>query len=71
MQGLKAIREAKANEAREEAKRYSISSVAAEMGVSKPTIISWEKGETSPSLEQAAKLAKLYGCSVDIFLPSE
>ena len=40
------------------------------IGVPKETIISWEKGKTSPKAEQLYSLAKLYSISIDnIFLP--
>ena len=43
--------------------------VAEKMGVSKVTIISWEKGKTLPNIATARKLAELYEIPLDnIFL---
>ena len=35
------------------------------MGISKSTLISWEKGRTSPDVLQTKKLCKIYGMSMD------
>lgn len=47
--------------------------VAKRLGKSKNTIVSWEKGKSSPDIETGKALAKLYGVSVNdlIFLPSD
>ena len=46
--------------------------VAKEMHISKQTIVSWEKGRTSPTIEQARKMSELYNMPLDyIFLPCE
>ena len=42
--------------------------VADMLGVSSPAISQWEKGETSPSSENLAKLAKIYGVSTDYLM---
>lgn len=43
---------------------------AREMNVSKQTIVNWEKGDTSPTVPQARKMAEIYGIPLDyIFLP--
>lgn len=39
--------------------------VAEKMGVSKVTIISWEKGKTLPNIATARKLAELYEIPLD------
>lgn len=40
------------------------------IGVDKATIINWEKGRTSPRLDQMDKLCRLYNAPIDdIFLP--
>ena len=39
--------------------------VAKRMGVSKNTIVSYEKYRSTPSVEQAKELAKMYGLRVD------
>lgn len=39
--------------------------VANAMGVSKSTIIGWEKYRAEPSISQAFKLAELYHCHID------
>ncbi len=45
--------------------------VSKAMGVSKNTIVKWEKGISEPSISQGRELAKLYKIPLDyIFLPS-
>ena len=40
------------------------------LGVSKSTIVAWEKGENEPKVTQAMALSKLYNIPLDnIFLP--
>lgn len=41
------------------------------IGVSKSTLISYEKGRSIPKVDVAKRMATVYGCSVDqiIFLP--
>ena len=44
--------------------------VAEKMGVSKVTIINWEKGRIVPGIPEIEMLSKIYGISQDyIFLP--
>lgn len=44
--------------------------VAKSLGVSKLTIINWEKGKTTPSIANFEKLAEIYNIPMDyIFLP--
>lgn len=44
--------------------------VAKKMGVSKQTIINWEKGRVIPGIPEIEMLARVYGISQDnIFLP--
>ena len=52
---------------------FKQSEVAEMIGVSKGTIISYEKYRTIPDIETAKKLANIYGLSVNdlIFLPSD
>ena len=46
--------------------------VAKMMKVTKQTIVNWEKGRTSPTIEQARKLSEIYKIPLDnIFLPCE
>lgn len=47
--------------------------VAKRLGKSKNTIVSWEKGKSSPDIETGKALAKMYGVSVNdlIFLPND
>lgn len=46
--------------------------VAREMHVSKQTIVSWEKGNSEPSISQGRELSKLYKMPLKyIFLPEE
>lgn len=43
---------------------------AAEMGVTKQTIINWEKGKVVPGIPEIEKMARLYKIKQDyIFLP--
>ena len=45
---------------------------ARKMGVSVNTMLSWEQGQTSPSIKQAVALSELYRMPLDnIFLPSK
>ncbi|WP_159611185.1 helix-turn-helix transcriptional regulator [Glutamicibacter sp. JC586] len=46
--------------------------LADELGVSRQTIISLEKGRYDPSLPLAFKLASLFACHIeDLFIPEE
>jgi transcriptional regulator with XRE-family HTH domain len=47
--------------------------VAKLLGKSKNTIVNWEKGKSSPDINDGKALANLYGVSVDdlIFLPND
>lgn len=66
MQGLKAIREAKL----QEAKRYTQEAVAKAVGVTPPTIAAYEKDPGRINRAMAEALAEYLGCNVeDIFLP--
>ncbi len=44
---------------------YSQEDVAAAVGVSRQTIAKWECGESTPDISYAAKLAELYGVTLD------
>lgn len=49
---------------------YTQSEVAKKMGVTKQTVVNWEKGITEPKLPQGRKLSALYRIPLDnIFLP--
>lgn len=66
MQGLKAIREAKL----QEAKRYTQEAVARAIGVTPPTIAAYEKDPGRINRSTAEELAEYLGCTIDdIFLP--
>lgn len=39
--------------------------VCKELGISLPTIVYWEKGVRIPTVDNATKLAKLYGVTLD------
>lgn len=46
--------------------------VARKIHISKQTIVSWEKGNSEPSISQARELSKLYNMPLEyIFLPEE
>ncbi|MGP9780853.1 helix-turn-helix transcriptional regulator [Glutamicibacter sp. AOP12-B1-11] len=49
---------------------FSQQALADELGVSRQTIISLEKGRYDPSLPLAFKLAEVFGCRIeDLFRP--
>lgn len=45
--------------------------VAKELGVTDSAVNQWERGKTSPKINQLPKLAALYGCTVDELLKEE
>ena len=45
--------------------------VARQMGVSRATIVNWERGNTEPSISEAVKLAKLFGITVEELLSDD
>ena len=51
-----------------EQKGLSQKQVALEVGVKPPTVSQWESGTKIPSRENIAKLARLYGVTVDYLL---
>ena len=51
-----------------EEKGFSQKQVALEIGVRPPTVSQWESGIKSPSRENIAKLAGLYGVTVDYLM---
>lgn len=49
---------------------YTQENVAKKMGVSKQTIINWEKGKIVPGIPEMSMLSKIYNIPQDyIFLP--
>ena len=51
---------------------FSQQRLADELGVSRQTVISLEKGRYDPSLPLAFRIAKLFGCSIeDLFTPED
>ena len=45
--------------------------VAKKMGVTKNTVVAWEKGSSEPKISQARKLSEIYGIPLNyIFLPT-
>lgn len=55
--------------ARREA-HYTQEAAAEKMGVTKQTIVNWEKGTTEPTIKQAEEMCALYGRHYDdIFWP--
>ena len=42
--------------------------VAFTLGITSPSVSNWESGKTTPTTENVAALAKLYGVSVDYLL---
>ena len=54
-------------EARQQ-KKIKLTEIAEIIGVSQPTMSSWEAGRADPSLENLVKLAEIYGVTVDYLL---
>ncbi len=55
---------------RRQARGWSQSRLADELGVSRQTVISLEKGRFDPSLPLAFRIAALFDCRIeDIFVP--
>ncbi len=50
---------------------YTPKRIFAESQIEKSRYYQWIKGERQPSLENVMKLAKLFGCSVDLILGRE
>ena len=70
MQTLKSIREELRDGAMKTAARYTQEALAAELGVSVPTMKALEENPLSMSVEQLTKACEYLGCDVDIFLRS-
>ena len=49
-------------------KKMKLTDTAELIGVSQPTLSSWEAGRNDPSCETLIKMAELYGVSVDYLL---
>lgn len=50
---------------------FTQTDVAAKMGISKQTIVNWEKGKIIPKPAQMEMMCKIYNISLDnIFMPS-
>lgn len=55
-----------------ESKGLSQQGLATELGVSRQTVISIEKGRYDPSLPLAFQIARLFSCHIeDIFIPEK
>ena len=52
---------------------YTIDKAAEELGIAKPTLISYEKGNTSPTVDKLEEICHLYGCRMESisFLPKQ
>ena len=46
----------------------SADDVADSVGVSKNTVLSWERGDTEPAASQLETMARLFGCTIDYLL---
>lgn len=51
--------------------RLSQEELAARLGVSRQAVSKWERGESSPDMDNLIALARLYGISLDMLLLSE
>lgn len=50
---------------------YSQEQVAAKIEISRQAYAKWESGATVPDIEKAARLAKLYGVTIDALIKTE
>ncbi|MBP5272069.1 MAG: helix-turn-helix domain-containing protein [Clostridia bacterium] len=50
---------------------YSQEQIAEKVGISRQAYAKWESGATTPDVEKAAKLAEVYGTTVDGLLKTE
>lgn len=50
---------------------YSQEEIAEKIGISRQAYGKWEKGETVPDIEKCAKLAKVYGVTIDSLIRTE
>lgn len=50
---------------------YSQEEIAEKIGISRQAYGKWEKGETVPDIEKCAKLAEVYGVTVDSLIRTE
>lgn len=50
---------------------YSQEEIAEKIGISRQAYGKWEKGETIPDIEKCAKLAEVYGVTVDSLIRTE
>lgn len=48
-----------------EEKRLRVKNVSEQLKISRITLWQWENGKRTPSIENLAKLAKLYDCTID------
>lgn len=55
----------KVRELREQADQMTQAELAAEIGVTRQTVIAIERGRYSPSLEIAFKIARVFGVPID------
>lgn len=69
MKTLKNIREDRRSSALKEASRYTQEALAAELGVSVPTLKILEENPLSMSVEQLTKACDYLGIDVSLFLP--
>lgn len=53
--------------------RMTQDEAAAQLHVTKQTLVNWEKGKTQPKIDQAENMSRIYGIPYNriIFLPSE
>lgn len=49
-------------------KKIKLTDAANKLGVSQPTVSSWESGRKSPPIDQVIAMSKLYGVSTDFLL---
>lgn len=50
---------------------YSQEEIAEKIGISRQAYGKWEKGETVPDIEKCAKLAEVYGVTIDSLIRTE
>ena len=54
-----------------EQRNLKVQDVAKQLGVTRITIWHYETGKRKPSFETLIKLAEIYGCTVNDFVPEE
>ena len=54
-----------------ELKELRVKDVSEKLKISRITLWQWENGKRTPSIESLAKLAEIYGCTIDDFFRAD